>query len=272
MTLAGDWLPMASLKTPSLRTVERTVAVLEQLARSRSGLSLADLARQLGAPKSSLHGVLLTLERLEYVHRNRRTGRYALGLKLFPITDAALGVKLREQAAPILYPLAERTRLTVHLAILQQSEVVLVDKIVSARHESPAPATWVGKRMAAHCTAIGKALAAGLSEEALAALIRRRPLVRHNDNTVASPRRFRDELVRVRRLGYALEDQEEELGQRCIGVPIRDTEGRTAAALSVSGSVEELSADAIPLLVEELRAAAAAISRVLPPAEGDGER
>jgi DNA-binding IclR family transcriptional regulator len=257
---------MASLKTPSVRTVERTVALLEQLSQSRSGLSLSELSRHLAAPKSSLHCVLLTLERAGYVNRNQRTGRYVLGLKLFGLANAALGgLKLRGQAAPPLHALAERTRLTVHLAILERGEAVLVERINPLRCAIPSTATWIGKRMEVHCTAVGKAIAASLTDDELRTLVRERPLMRHNDNTVVSMKKLRDELARVRRLGYSVDDEEEEIGLRCIGMPIPGADGKTVAAVSISGTTEQITAAAIPRLVGELRRAAGDVSRALQP-------
>ena len=240
------------------------MAVLEQLSQSRSGLSLSDISRHLAAPKSSLHCVLLTLERFGYVHRNERTGRYALGLKLYGLANAAVsGLKLREQAAPALHALAGRTQLTVHLAIFERGEAVLVERITGHGYGTTATATWISKRMDMHCTAVGKAIAAGLTEEELRMLMRERPPIRHNDNTIVSLKKLQDELARVRRLGYAVDDEEEEIGLRCVGMPILDAEGRTVAAVSISGTTEQITAETIPHLVEELRRAVGGVSQVL---------
>jgi DNA-binding IclR family transcriptional regulator len=164
---------------------------MELLANSRNGLPLADLARQMGLPKSSVHCLLLTLERRGYLHRNQRTNRYLFGLKLFSLANMALsGLELRERAAPFLHKLAEKTRLTVHLAILEQNEAVLIDKVEPLGAFKVA--TWLGKRMDVHCTALGKALIAYLPEEELGRLIRERGLPRHNDNSIVSPKKLKE--------------------------------------------------------------------------------
>src|SRR5689334_23217551 len=119
--------PMSGLKTPSTPSVTRTVAILELLAQSRPGLSLLDLSRELGVAKSSVHCILVTLERCGYVRRNERTSRYSLGLKLFSLASSALqGAELRERAAPFLRALADLTRLAVHMAILEGSQAILI--------------------------------------------------------------------------------------------------------------------------------------------------
>lgn len=253
---------MPGLKTPSVPTVERTLAIFEALAQSRLGMGLAELARRLSVPKSSVHCVLLTMERCGYVHRNERTGRYVLGLKLYGLANLAVrGVKLREQAAPFLHALAERTCLTVHMAILENSEAVLVDRIEPLGIVGPA--TWVGKRVDVHCTALGKVLAAGLGEGELRALVRERPLLRHNDNTIVSPQKLREELARVRELGLALDDEEEEIGQRCVGAPIQSEAGKTSAAISVSGTTAQINVDNLPGLIADVKKTASDISDTL---------
>lgn len=253
---------MASLKTPSVPAVERALSILELLASSRIGLPLADLARQMGLPKSSVHCLLLTLERRGYLHRNARTNRYLFGFRLFTLANMALsGLELRERAAPFLHELARKTSLTTHLAILEQNEAVLIDKV-----EPPGTlklATWLGKRMEVHCTGVGKALIAFLPEPEVDRLIRDHGLPRHNDNTIVSPRRLKQELARVRALGFSTDDEEDEIGNRCIGAPVFDGAGQIAAAISLSGPVSQITADNSPLLADELLRTAGALSRSL---------
>ena len=103
------------------------------------------------------------------------------------------------------------------MGILEHGEVLLVDKF--ARLDTTRISTWPGKRMDMHCTAIGKALIASLPDEQIDGLVRERPLFRHNDNTIVALRRLKEELARVRQMGYAVDDEEEEIGSRCIGAP-----------------------------------------------------
>jgi DNA-binding IclR family transcriptional regulator len=253
---------MPTLKTPSVPAVERTLAIFEILSQARLGLTLSELARRMQVPKSSLHCVLLTLERTSYVNRNRRTGRYLLALKLFGIANSALsGLKVREVAEPFLRALMEETQLTIHLAILERSEAVLVERV-----EPPGLirlATWVGKRMDVHCTSVGKALAAGLTEEQLNRVIHERPLLRHNDNTIVSVTKLKKELARVKEMGYAVDDEEEEIGLRCIGVPIRDASGTAVAAISIGGTTGQITESNVGRLAERVKKAAAGIAEAL---------
>ncbi|MDW8256437.1 MAG: IclR family transcriptional regulator, partial [Acidobacteriota bacterium] len=229
---------MAAVKTQSVPAVERALTLLEVLAESKRGYTLSELARLLRLPRSSTHCLLLTLERRGYLHRNEQTGRYMFGLKLLGLANKALSrIELRERAAPYLQALMQQTGLTVHLAILDRGEAVLVEKV-----EPPGLlrlATWIGKRMDIHCTGVGKALLAYLPEEEIERLIRERGLPRHNENTIASPKRLREELARIRAQGYSLDDEEDEVGLRCLGAPIFDHTGRVVASISVAGTIAQ---------------------------------
>ena len=208
----------ADLKTPSVPAVERVLSILELLAGSRAGMPLPDIARELGLPKSSVHCLLVTLERRGYLHRNERTGCYLFGSKLFSLGNLALsGRELRDVAAPFLRALMEKTRLTVHLAVLERNEAVIIDKVEPSSMFKLA--TWLGKRMDVHCTGVGKALIAYLPDEELRRLVEERGLPRHNENSIVTIRKLKDELVRARRRGYAIDDEEDEIGLRCIGAP-----------------------------------------------------
>jgi DNA-binding IclR family transcriptional regulator len=250
---------MAAAKTPSVPALERGLAVLEQVAKSKSGLTFSQLARMLDFPASSVHCLLLTLERLGYLHRNESNGRYMCGMRLVRVANTALdGIMLREKASPPLHKLHARTGLTVHLAIRERHEAMLIAKVssIGGRHV----ATWIGKRVDVHCTSVGKCLIAYLPESELDAVIREHGLLRHNENTIASVRGLKLELERTRARGYAVDDQEEEISMCCIGAPVFGPDGKVAAAVSVSGTVAQIDLNNCEHVVEAVLEASRAIS------------
>jgi len=258
---------MRASKTPSVPALQRGLAILERISRSRRGLTFAQLTRYFDVPKSSVHTLVLTLEREGYLQREEATGRYMTGLKLVHIAGMTLdSVMLRERATPTLRALVTDTNMTAHLAVLERDEVTIVAKV--DRPGTHRIATWVGKRMDAHCTSLGKCLIAHIPDGEVDRLIADRGLLRHNEYTIVSPARLKQELSRVRALGFALDDQEEELGWRCIGAPVWNREGRAVAALSVSGSTERITAETIDGIAARVREAALAISRELGHVEG----
>ena len=250
--------------TPSVPSVERTLAILESLSEANTGLTLPELSRRLSLPKSSTHCLLLTLERRGYLIRNERTHRYMLALKLFSLANVALGgIKLREQASPFLHALMQRCRMTVHMAVLEHDEAVIVEKVEPPPGVRRIP-TWVGKRLDLHCSGVGKALIAYLPEERLLSLVDEHRLARYNDNTLTSFRRLKQELEETRRRGYSIEDEEGELGTRCIGAPVLAGPEEAIAAISVAGTTAEIQHETIPQTGELVKQTAFHIAETIP--------
>ena len=246
-------------KTQSVPALERGLLILEFLAQSRRGVTLSQLTRKLQLPRSTGHALLLTYQRTGYVQRCEKTGRYCLGFRLQALANLALcGTSLRTQAAPYLRQLMVDTGLAVHLAVLEDGEAILIDRIEAPG--TPQLATWVGKRMGLHCTALGKALISELPSEVLDELIRKQGLMRHNENTIASRRALRLACENVQRLGYAIDDEEEEIGVRCTRNSGSQSLRRSGGERSgISGTKEQL--EDIPARAAHVMSAAEALSR-----------
>jgi DNA-binding IclR family transcriptional regulator len=167
------------------------------------------------------------------------------------------GTSLRTQAAPYLRQLMLDTGLAVHLAVMEDGEAILIERIEAPG--APHLATWIGKRMGLHCTALGKALISELLSEVLDELIHKQGLMRHNENTIASRRALRLACENVQKLGYAIDDEEEEIGVRCIGAPVRNSSREVVAAISISGTKAQL--ENIPARAAQVMSVAAALSR-----------
>jgi len=244
---------------PSI-AVERALAILEDISHHRDGATNAEISRRLGIPKSSASYILRTLERRGYLRRHGETGRYRLGLKVLSLGREVLaGFEIGELAVPILRGVVERTQLTAHLAILDHGEAVYIAKV-------DAPGfikmdTWVGRRMFVHSTSVGKALVAHLPRTEVEAILRQHGLKKRTPKTIGPPARFFAELERVRSQGYAVDDEENSVGARCLAVPIFDVLGRVEAALGISGTTTQIDEAHTPKLVEVLRDAARRLAR-----------
>jgi DNA-binding IclR family transcriptional regulator len=253
---------MSGDATPSAPAVERTLSILELLSVTKSGLTLPELSRRLGLPKSSTYCLLVTLERRGYLLRNNRTHRYMFGLKLFSLANMALsGIELRENAGSFLHALMQRTRLTVHMAIIEDDEAVLIEKV-----EPPGLvrlATWVGKRLELHSSAVGKCLLAYLPEAEFLRLVRDRGLTRNNENTITSIRKLKQQITQIRHAGYAIEDEEGEIGCRCVGAPVFDHSGNLVAAVSVAGTTAQIRTEDFTYFGQLVRQSASDISQAL---------
>jgi DNA-binding IclR family transcriptional regulator len=252
-------------QTPSVPALERALLLLETLGKSKRGLSLGEFAYKLRIPRSSTYALLRTLQRHGYLHRNAHTHRYMFGLKFFSLANSGLAdLDLREQAAAHLADLLRRTRLTVHLGILEQEGVVIVDKV-----EAPSLlklATWIGKRLDVHCTSMGKALLAYLPDEDLNRFfskLREHALPRHNQNTITSVQKLREELTRVKTRGYAVDDEEDEVGLRAVGAPIFGHTGCAIAAVSVAGTIAQITRKNLASIAKQVKRTTGAISHDL---------
>jgi DNA-binding IclR family transcriptional regulator len=253
---------METTKKNSVPALERGLRILELLPKSRGGLTLSQLTRYLALPKSSVHCLLHTLQDSGYVYKDSESGKYRVSLRVCALANMALNsIGLREQAKPYLQNLAKAMRMTVHLAVLEQGACVLIEKV--SPPDIARIATWTGKHLSLHCTAVGKALAAYLPEQQLDALIREQGLLRHNDNTICSPQRLKRELAVIRQRGYALDDEEEEINVRCLGAPILDEKGLAIAAISVVGTTIQVHDRNVDLLARQVIATANEIAQHL---------
>lgn len=240
---------------------QRALAVLELLMASRKGLAVSEIARSMGLARSTTFYIINTIEECGYIYRTSPRGRYTFTAKLLELASRSLGsLGVREPAAPFLRALMLKTGLTVHLGVIAQNEVVLIDKVAPAAGQQVA--TWVGKRMPIHCTGLGKALMAHLPEEQIQSHIKQ-GLIRYNENTIVSASRLKDELLRIRSHGYAIDDEEETVGLRCLGAPVFDKNNQAVAAISIAGTSEQLSDEKLDRLVRALKQAAAAVSAQL---------
>lgn len=216
-----------------IRAVERALAILRAFTAAAPELSVSELARAVGLHKSTVHRLLATLERTGFVAQDAASRRYRLGLPLFELGSLVVNtMELRRLARPHLEEIHRACGETVHLGMLDEGEVVYIDKIESTRRVRMY--SQVGRRAPAHCTALGKVLLAYLPDAALTELIDRRGLRRYTSSTITSPKELRDHCALIRRQGYALDAGEHEELIQCAAAPIADHTGRAVAAVSVT--------------------------------------
>ncbi len=251
-----------SVGRSSVPSLDRALTVLELVARSNVGFSIADMSRKLALPKSSVHLLMTTLESRGYLWKNPRSRKYFLGLGLAELNRTTFtNLQLRLEAKPFLVELAQKSGLEVHLAVLEGDEAVLIESIWAPG--SAKPKTSPGKRLDTNCTGVGKTLIAFLSDEDFNERFQNRHFPRHNPHSIYSINRLRRELAKIREEGYALDNEEDEVGIRCVGVPILDQTEKVVAAVSVAGTTDEIPEGRIAEISRIARATAARISRHL---------
>jgi len=245
---------------PSVHAVERAVQLLDALAESEAGIS--QLARTTGLHKATVHRFIRTLQRLGLVELSPDGTRYRLGLRLLELGGRVLArLDLRDVARPYLIELRDRTRLTVHMAVLDGTEVVYIDKL-----DSPANlrmASFVGTRSPAYCTALGKAILSALAPQEVQAILARTRFVARTNNTRTTPGALLEDLAATRARGYAIDDMENEDGIRCVGAPVYGHTGQVVAAISCSGPVFSVTPQEVEPLGRLVADVARAISRAM---------
>lgn len=231
--------------------------ILREFTPAERSLGVSDLARRLGIAKSTTHRLLATLGAEGFVRQNS-DGQYSLGLVLWELGSMMVGgLGLREVAHPILERLRNETGETTHLAILEGSDVVYID-----RFESPATLQLfrrLGLRMPAHATSTGKAILA-FSPPAVAERIALDGLRRLAPGTITRKNQFARRLREIRERGWVISYEESEAGVASAGAPIFDHLGAVAGAVSVAGPISRLPEDSLDELGRKVRAAADEIS------------
>lgn len=229
-------------KGGTIQSVERAFKILDVLARGDGPIGLTEISSDVGLNISTCHHLLNTLSQLGCVFQDPRTREYALGNKLFELSNARIRqIDLGTLAMPVLRDLNARTGEAVHLAVLQGVELMTIAKL-DTLHAVKVDSGYVGKSKAAHATATGKAILAHLAEAEFRRVIfagnsaesRAEHLERFTEHTLCSEALLQADLEKVRRLGYAEDREEFQPGVHCVGAPIRNNSGEVVASLSCS--------------------------------------
>jgi DNA-binding IclR family transcriptional regulator len=262
------WAPTS----PRRYTVDAAAKALDLLnvfSFTDRKLSLNTLAARTGIPRATAFRLLSTLEQSGFIAKVG--AEYRLGIKCLVLGNVvAADLDVREKAHPHLVALRDATRETAHVAVLHQWQVVYLDRV-----PSPQPVGFMQSRtgaiLPAHCTALGKTLLAYQPEAEVVAWATSARFEALTPNTHTSPEPLLGELQLIRERGYALDEQEHEIGVRCIAAPIRNHRGEVIAAISVAGPEYRMPETMIgSSMVEQVCASARAISRELGALEASG--
>jgi IclR family KDG regulon transcriptional repressor len=225
--------PKMSNQEPA-KAVVKTMKLLEALSDG-SSLGVTELARRVSMHKSTVHRFMTTLCELGYA-RQDQDERYAATLKMLGLgTSVAQSLQFWRPAVEVMQWLSMETRETIHLAALDGLKFVYVHKIESTQLLRVSMLSRIGDTGPFHCTGVGKILLAWQPPSVRKAIIEENPLTRFTENTITTVEQLETELEEVRRTGVSTDDEEHELGVRCLAVPIWREEGQSViGALSIS--------------------------------------
>jgi IclR family acetate operon transcriptional repressor len=214
------------------QTVERALDILEAFVDSNEALGITELSRRVKLNKSTTYRIVQALRTRNYINQNHQTNKYCLGYKTLRLASSFLSQnKLREIARTYLEELSGKTLQTVQLAILERDKVVYIDQVEGT--DIFQVRLRIGDRGPLHCTAAGKSILAFLGEGEMEKIVDKSKLVPFTNKTITSMNRLKEELRRIRRMGFSFSDQEYDKHLRAVGAPIIGIGSKVIGALAL---------------------------------------
>lgn len=245
-----------------MKTVDKTIDVLEAFLKHESEMGITELARLSRLNISTVYRITSVLVRRGYLSQRQKRGKYFIAPKLLEFSSAIRQqMKIGNVAFPFLNKLHEVTNEAVNLAILDGSEAVCIEQIESSQNLRTM--TKVGTRFPLYCTGVGKAFLAYAEEKEVERYARSKGLPYRTENTITELTKLKEELATIRQEGIAVDNEEFELGIKCIGAPIFDGNGNIVATFIVSGPSVRLNSSRIEEIKLLIKHCSSEISRAL---------
>jgi len=242
-----------------VQSLGRAFAILEQVARHREGIGLAELSKLVGLHNSTTFHLAKTMVSLGYIRQEKDSKRYRVGRPLFALAASAIDeIEMVNVATPVLEDLSRETGESSHFAVRMGDAVVVI-----ARTSGPGAfqlTDRVGVVRPAHCTALGKVILASLRPDQLERFLERVELKPSTAKSVTEIPQLLREIAEIRRSGVAYDDGEFNLEVRCVAVPVKDFTGQIIGALGISGPIWRLSNHALQSRAKIVQAAANRLS------------
>jgi DNA-binding IclR family transcriptional regulator len=242
-----------------VQSIGRAFAILEEIARSRDGISLAELSKRVGLHNSTTFHLVKTMVTLGYVRQLKDSKRYRVGRPLFALAASSLDdVEMVSMATPILEDLSRETGESGHFAVRMGDSVVVIAR--TSGSGAFQLTDRVGVIRPAHATALGKIVLAALRPEQLDRYLERAELKPHTPKSIVEVGALRREIEEVRRANIAYDDGEFDAELRCVAVPVRDFTGQVVGAIGISGPIWRLSLQVLQSRAKLVQAAADKLS------------
>ena len=248
--------------TEIVQSIERALTVLEIVAEYNAGLGITEISNRIDLHKSTIHRLLSTLIHKGYIIQDPVTLKYRTTLKLYELGCKRVeNTDILTASRPYTKKLMEFTNEVVHLVVRDGNEIVYIDKVEA--ENTITMLSTIGRRIPLYCTSVGKAILSQLDMEEVVKIWRTSNIIRKTPNTIINLEDMVEELTKVRNLGYAVDEEENEEGIRCIGAAILNKDGDVEGAISISGPIMRVTEDLINIYGEQAKNYALQISKEL---------
>jgi len=240
------------MEKKTIQSIDRALQVLELFSLEKPEWGVTEISKALNIYKSNVHNILSTFAEKGFVKKDSKTDKYKLGIKFFELGSVVIkNMDLRRIAHPHIEKLSKEFNETVHLGVLDEGRVVSIEREES--NKGLCSHIEIGKRTPLHCTAVGKAIMAYLSEDKVATIVKGKGLEKYTENTITNEEELEKEFLKIRKQGYAVDNMEHEEGVRCVAGPIRDYNGKVIASMSISGPAFRINESNIPNIAKKVK-------------------
>lgn len=245
-----------------VQSVERALTILELLTDYNEGLRITEISKKVNLHKSTVHRLLSTLMHKGYVTQNIESNKYKVTLKLFELGNKKLeDMDILNVSKIYIESLMKTLNEVVHLVIRDENEIVYIDKVEA--DNTIRMASNIGRRSLLYCTSVGKAMLAYMTDEEVEGIWDKSKIEKRTPNTITDFDVLKKELEIIRKTGYSVDDEENEIGVRCIGAPVFNRFGKVEGGISISGPSIRITKDKVEEVAREVTKYANMISREL---------
>ena len=234
-----------------VQSVDRSLTILELLSEYKEGLGITEVSGKIDLHKSTVHRLIGTLMYKGFVVQDTVTNKYKISLKLYELGVRRIAdLDILNASKPYTKALMEKLNEVVHLVIRDNTDIIYIDKVEA--DNTIRMASTIGRRSPLYCTSVGKAIVAYLPESEVKDIWENSKIVKLTENTIIDFDKFKEELEVIRKTGVAVDEEENEIGVRCIGAPVFNNKGEVEGAISISGPAIRVTKDKIEEISKEV--------------------
>ena len=243
-------------ETNLVQSVDRALRIIEFLAENPTGAGITEISKSLGLSKGTVHRLISTLKERDFAYQSSNTELYRLSYKILYLYNCiSNNIDMFKVSRPIIRKFADKVDATVHLATLDEkrSNIVYIDRIEPMNSQKPfVMSSRVGKKAPCYCTAAGKILLSQYSDDEIRDILNGEEYKTYTDKTIKNIDEFLEEIHKVRKQGYALDENEYDHGIICISIPIYNSNDKIDFAMSVTGLILYTKAEELINLKDQL--------------------